>query len=165
MGVQFLRYWRPGNVFNNRDYFRTHRRHVDHLRKTFSPKIKAYQLYVIKSIDINQLFDRFSKMNAFKNRFLIIASFALIYLPQAIFACDKCFGGAAVNTPVTRGIGFSMLLLLIVVMCVLSLFIAFFINMWRRIRLFEAGKLVVTEQGNIINHPGVLYNIRNSTTQ
>lgn len=100
-------------------------------------------------------------MSILKKKFLLTACFAMTYLPKAIFACDKCFGGAAVNTPVTRGIGFSMLLLLLVVMCVLSTFIAFFIYMWRRAKLFEAGKLLVTDQGNVITHPGVLNKLQN----
>jgi len=103
-------------------------------------------------------------MNGFKKSLLLTACFALTYLPQAIFACDKCFGGAGVSTPVTRGIGFSMLLLFIVVMCVLSTFIAFFVYMWRRTKLFEAGKLLVTDQGNVITHPGVLNNLQNPSS-
>lgn len=90
---------------------------------------------------------------------------AMLLLPQLIFACDKCFGAGAVNTPVTQGIGFAMLLLLGVTGGVLSAIVAFFIHMGRRAELIESGKLLLTEQGNALNHPGLLEKMRDSRNQ
>ncbi len=87
---------------------------------------------------------------------------AMLLLPEFIFACDKCFGAGAVDTPVTRGIGFAMLLLLGVTGGVLSAIVAFFIHMGRRAELIESGKLLLTEQGNALNHPGLLEKMRDS---
>ncbi|MCI0530534.1 MAG: hypothetical protein L0Y74_01065, partial [candidate division Zixibacteria bacterium] len=80
---------------------------------------------------------------------------AVTFLPQIIFACDKCFG-AKVDTPVTQGIGFAMLALLGITGSVLGGISAFFIYLWRRSKMFEEGKIIVTEQGNVLNHPGLL---------
>ena len=90
-----------------------------------------------------------------------LAGFILIILPGIIFACDKCFG-ANVDTPVTRGIGFAMLALLGITGSVLGGIGAFFIYLWRRSKMFQAGKIVVTENGNVLNHPGLLRDINNS---
>ncbi len=99
-------------------------------------------------------------MNQYKWLFLLtIAIF--IFLPEIIFACDKCFG-ANVDTPVTQGIGFAMLALLGITGGVLGGISAFFIYLWRRSRMFQAGEIVVTEQGNVINHPGLVRDIGKS---
>ena len=93
--------------------------------------------------------------------YFILTSAILIFLPQIIFACDKCFG-ANVDTPVTRGIGFAMLALLGITGSVMGGIGAFFIYLWRRSKMFQAGKIIVTENGKVLNHPGLLRDINNS---
>lgn len=92
----------------------------------------------------------FTKLNS-KWQWLCAAP--IMWLPTAVSACEKCFGAAATNTPVTRGIGLAMLLLLFVTIFVMGGLIAFFVYMWRRARLFESGKILVTDQGNVLHHP------------
>lgn len=89
-------------------------------------------------------------------KWFIFASSILMLLPEAVLACEKCFGAKGANTQITDGIGFAMLLLLSITAFVMVGIVSFAIYMTRRIRMVESGQIVVTEQGNLLTHPGLL---------
>ena len=93
----------------------------------------------------------------FRFKYAVI-SIVLLQAPQFLLACERCFGAKA-DTPVTQGIGWAMFALLLITIAVLGTIVAFFIYMYKRAKMFEAGEIMVTEQGNIISHPGLLRDI------
>lgn len=94
-----------------------------------------------------------------KKQILLLTSALLIALPDIILACDKCFG-AGVDTPVTQGISLAMMALLGITGSVLGGITAFFLFLRRRAKMFESGEIMMTEKGEIINHPGLLRDIK-----
>ncbi len=83
----------------------------------------------------------------------IVALFgtALLVLvsPLTAVACESCFG-AAVDSEVTRGIGFAMLLLLVIVTAVFAGILWFFLNMMDRTRRLRDGRLMPPHNPAII---------------
>ena len=74
-------------------------------------------------------------------------------VPQAAFACEKCFGGA--DGSVGEGISLAMLALLGMTGVLWAGIGAFFVNMRRRARQMEPGTLAVTENGEVLGwEPG-----------
>ncbi len=86
---------------------------------------------------------------------ILTAAFLLIqFLPSVVLACEKCFGAAgATNSPVTQGIGWAMLGLLMITFCIFGLFIAFFVYMGRRAKRLSSGDYTVNEQGVLVAIP------------
>lgn len=70
-------------------------------------------------------------------------------LPEAAWACEKCFGGAAANE--ATGISLAMMALLGMTGLVWGGIGMFFINMRKRAHLLEPGDLIVTEDGEILD--------------
>ncbi len=88
-------------------------------------------------------------MNRFSTT-LICLILVLVALPQTAWACEHCFG-AAVDTMTTRGIAISMAALLGFTGLVGTGVVNFFRKMTVRARLLEAGDLVVSEFGELID--------------
>ena len=86
---------------------------------------------------------------------LFSVSFLLVQLiPDVLMACEKCFGAAgATNSPVTDGIGYAMLGLLIITFGIFGLFIAFFMYLRHRASKLSSGQYTVNEQGVLIAIP------------
>ena len=83
---------------------------------------------------------------------LLTAAFVMIQLfPNVVWACEKCFGAAgATNSPVTDGIGYAMLGLLLITFFIFGLFIALFVYMGRRASKLSSGDYTVNEQGVLV---------------
>ena len=71
------------------------------------------------------------------------------WLPEAALACSKCFGAAAVESPVTQGITVAMAALIGTTGMVGSGIVLFFVHLNRRARRHEPGSLVVHEDGSL----------------
>lgn len=74
----------------------------------------------------------------------------LLALPEAAYACERCFGAGAVDSPVTQGIGLAMLSLIGMTGMVMGGIMMFFVNMQKRARLLGPGAMMVTEEGDIL---------------
>lgn len=68
--------------------------------------------------------------------------------PISAAACDSCWG-AAIDTPITRGISLAMLALIGMTSVIWGGIGAFFLHVHRRSRLLEPGETVVDEFGDI----------------
>lgn len=77
---------------------------------------------------------------------VLIPAWALA--PAASSACEMCWG-AAVENPITQGIGMAMLLLVGMVGMVGGGIGAFFYHVQRRSHLLERSDVVVTEYGDV----------------
>lgn len=88
-----------------------------------------------------------------KNRILLLGAFAVMIvqlIPNIVVACPRCFG-AGVDTPVTQGISFAMLSLILITGGVLSGIVLFFLKMRKHAKQYELSKLAVSEQGRLVN--------------
>lgn len=92
-------------------------------------------------------------MNKFKSVFFTITAMVMVLLPEAVLACEKCFGASAADTPTVKGIGLAMLGLLLITVVVLGGIVAFFIYMRKRARLIASGNYTVTEKGVLLSLP------------
>lgn len=92
-------------------------------------------------------------MNRVRHLCSILTGAVLIFLPQTVAACEKCFGGAAANSSTTRGIGLAMLALLIITAVVLGGITLFFLYMRKRAKMLASGNYIVNEQGVILSLP------------
>lgn len=92
-------------------------------------------------------------MNRLMSVFFIITGMLMVLLPEAVFACEKCFGASAADTPTVKGIGLAMLGLLLITVIVLGGIVAFFIYMSKRARMIESGEYTVTEKGVLLSLP------------
>ena len=79
----------------------------------------------------------------------LVAAVLMLASPIDVWACESCFG-AAVDSEVTRGIGFAMLLLLIVVTTVFAGIVWFFRNMVNRSRKLREGRLMPPRDRSVI---------------
>lgn len=70
----------------------------------------------------------------------------LFLMPQAAYACEKCFGGAGAGT---EGLSLAMLSLLVMVGVIWGGMGMFVYNMRKRAKMLEPGDWVVTEYGEI----------------
>lgn len=79
-----------------------------------------------------------------------------LVLAEAAYACDRCFGAAAVDSPVTEGIGLAMLSLMGMTALVMGGVVLFFVNVQKRARRLAPGGAVVTEDGEVLlsDEPG-----------
>jgi len=85
--------------------------------------------------------------------FFAITGILTVLLPEAVLACEKCFGASAADTPTVKGIGLAMLGLLLITVVVLGGIVAFFIYMQKRARMIESGEYTVTEKGVLLSLP------------
>lgn len=92
-------------------------------------------------------------MNRLMSVFFTITGMLMVLLPEAVLACEKCFGASAADTPTVKGIGLAMLGLLLITVVVLGGIVAFFIYMRKRVRMIESGEYTVTEKGVLLSLP------------
>ncbi len=83
---------------------------------------------------------------------LALAGLAVLGLPEAAMACEKCFGAGA-DGATAQGISLAMLALIALTGVVWGGLGMFFVNIRKRARLLEPGDLVVTETGDILALP------------
>lgn len=82
----------------------------------------------------------------------ILAALILLVLPEAAYACDKCFGASGDEATI-QAVVMSMAALLAMVGVVWGGIGMFFVNMRRRIKMFEPGDYEVTSLGDIRSIP------------
>jgi hypothetical protein len=92
-------------------------------------------------------------MNRLKLIFFTVTGAALVLLPDAALACEKCYAATATDTPTVKGIGLAMLGLLLITVIVLGGIVAFFLYMRKRARMIASGEYIVTEKGVLLSLP------------
>jgi len=87
-------------------------------------------------------------MKTFVRTSIGLCSALLLVIPDAAYACEKCFGAIG-DEPTIKAVVMSMASLLIMVSVVGGGIGLFFVNMRKRIKMMEPGDFVVTEYGDL----------------
>ena len=73
-----------------------------------------------------------------KRVLLAVVTLALLAAPRAALACSVCFGNS--DAPMAKATNLGIFMMLVVVVCMLAGFAAFFIYLNRRARLIDSSK-------------------------
>ena len=90
-------------------------------------------------------------MKTFLKTCLVFA--ALLTLPEAAYACEKCLGIGGANEATIDALVMSMASLLAMVAFVGGGIGMFFVNMRKRAKMLEPGDFVVNQYGNLRPQP------------
>ena len=88
-------------------------------------------------------------MKTFLKACFVLAGAALLALPEAAFACEKCLGIGGANEATINALVMSMAALLAMVGFVGGGIGMFFVNMRKRASMLEPGAFVVNQYGDL----------------